>query len=301
MKPPALKPGDLIGVMAPSSTVNKKDIEASAAALEARGYKVYIHPQTYAAHHQSAGTSAEKLAALHELWARDDIKAIWCAGGGNRALYLTPDLDFKLMQSKPKILIGFSDITSILNPIYAQTGSIGIHGQVFKHLHEFTQLDETLAMLAGNVNEMDLSPAEIWQDGTASGILIGGCLSLFHYLPGTPDCPDLNGALLFLEDTGDHLSRFDRMLAQMKRMGVFERIGGLILGEFTDLHEGARPFGFSLKECVMECVGERNIPVVCGAPFGHGKNLLPLPVGGKARLDTGAKTLKLTESPFTES
>ena len=287
----SLKPGDMIGVMAPSSFVEQSDIEKSKAVLEERGYNIFIHEQTYARHHQSAGTTEEKLDALHELYVRENVKAIWAAGGGNRALYLLEGLDYDLITKNPKPLIGFSDITAPLNAIYANTGIAGYHAQVFKHLHDFDQLDDTLDVLTGKSASMLLDQSEILNPGNASGVLLGGCLSLFHYLPGTNDCPNLQDAILFIEDTGDELSRFDRMFAQMKRMGVFEQISALVLGEFHNVKDGARPFGFTLKDIALELTEGFDIPVVMNAPFGHGDNLLPLPIGRKATLDTHKKIL----------
>jgi muramoyltetrapeptide carboxypeptidase len=279
-------PGDCIGVMAPSSFVERSDVEKSQAALEAKGYKVYIHPQTNARHHQSAGTHKEKLQALHELYEDERIHAIWAAGGGNRALYLLDDLDYALIKKNPKPLIGFSDVTTLLNAITARTSVVNIHAQVFKNLHGHPQFEDTLAVLAGERKSLSLTEAQIVQDGKASGLLVGGNLSLFHYLCGTLDCPPLEGAILFLEDCGEELSRFDRMFAQMRRLGVFKKIGALVLGEFTDVRDGGRPFGFTLEEIVRENVAERRIPVVLNAPFGHGKTCFALPVGHNAALDT---------------
>ena len=288
-----LKPGHKIGVMAPSSFVEREDIEKSSAALEESGYKIFIHPQTYARDNQSAGSAQEKLDALHALYADDSIDAIWAAGGGNRALYLLDDLDYDLIAKNPKPLIGFSDVTALLNAVYAHTGIAGWHAQVFKHLHDFKQLDETLAALSGEKSGIPLDQSEIIQPGKAEGALIGGCLSLFHYLPGTNDCPNLQGAILLLEDCGDELSRFDRMFAHMKRMGVFEQIGALILGEFHDVKDGARPFGFSLKDVALEALDGRDIPLLINAPFGHGQNLLPFAIGEAVTLDTEDKNLLL--------
>lgn len=288
-----LKPGSKIGVMAPSSFVEREDIEKSSALLESKGYEVFIHPQTYARDNQSAGNAQEKLKALHALYADESIDAIWAAGGGNRALYLLDDLDYNLIAKNQKPLIGFSDVTVLLNAVYAHTGTAGWHAQVFKHLHSFKQLDETLAALSGDKSEMPLDQSKIIQPGKAEGLLLGGCLSLFHYLPGTNDCPNLQGAILLLEDCGDELSRFDRMFAHMKRMGVFEQIGALILGEFHDVKDGARPFGFSLKDIVLEALDGRDIPLLINAPFGHGDNLLPLAIGQTALLDTNDISLQL--------
>jgi muramoyltetrapeptide carboxypeptidase len=286
-----LNPGDTIGLMAPSSYVERADIEKSKALLEARGYKIFIHEQTYARHHQSAGTHSEKLEALHTLYVDKNIKAIWAAGGGNRSLYLLNDIDYALIKKNPKPLIGFSDVTGLLNAIYAHTGAINIHAQVFKNLHKNDCLETALDVLSGKSHSMNLESAQILNPGKTQGRLIGGNLSVFQYLVGTKDCPDLSGAILFLEDCGDEISRFDRMLAHLGRHGVFEKISGLVLGEFTDIQDTGRPFGFGLEDCLMENLKNRDIPVILKAPLGHGAQLSPLPVGGMAVLDTAQKNL----------
>ena len=285
---PTLKPGQTIGVFAPSSYVEKVDIEASKALLEKRGYNVYIHPQTYARHGQMAGTDGEKIKAISALWERDDIHALWAAGGGNRALNLLNKLDLTRAKAAPKALIGFSDTTALLNAVYAHTGLITFHGPVFKSLHSYDPkyIDHCLMLLEGKIKQIQLDGAKTLRDGEAEGPLIGGCLSLFQYLVGTNDCPDLDGAILFLEDTGDHLSRFDRMFTHLQRMGVFESISGLILGEFHDVQEGARPFGFSLEEIALEYTNNSGFPVLFNAPLGHDKTLLTFPIGQVAKLST---------------
>jgi len=287
----SLTSGNTIGVMAPSSFVEKLDIQKSKETLEAQGFKIFVHPQTYARDRQSAGTAQEKLDALHDLYSNTNIDAIWAAGGGNRALYLLNELNYQLIAENPKPLIGFSDVTVLLNAIYTHTGVENFHAQVFKSLHNFEQLDQTLDVLTGLSQSMCLERADIINHGAADGKLIGGCLSLFQSLLGSEECPDLNGAILFLEDTGDEISRFDRMLAHMQRLGVFEQINGLILGEFHDLKDGRRPFGFTLLDIISELTADKNIPVVINAPFGHGQNLTPLPVGRLSALDTATKTI----------
>ncbi len=291
--PPPLNPGDCIGVFAPSSYVVQEDIEKSKVLLENKGYSVFVHPQTYARHGQMAGTDEEKISALYDLWEREDIKAIWSAGGGNRALNLLGKINFERLKAAPKPLIGFSDICPLLNAITAHTSLTTYHGPVFKALHSYEEhmIDQCLGTLAGKPQVIDLNPAEISREGTATGPLIGGCLSLFQYLVGTKDCPPLDGALLFLEDTGDHISRFDRMFAHLARHRVFERISGLILGEFHDLQNSARPFGFTLEECITEYTNHLNIPIVTNVPFGHGTQLPTFPIGQSATLDTKLLTL----------
>ncbi len=292
MKTPTLNPGDMIGVFAPSSYVEREDIEASKAVMEELGYQVFVHPQTYARHHQSAGTHEEKAKALYELWDNKEIKAMWAAGGGNRALHLIDHLDFTKFK-EPKILIGFSDVTALLNAFNARLGITTYHGPVFKNLYRYRQMEHLRTLLSGKDTPYPFENCTILQEGAAEGQLVGGNLSVFLPLVSTPDCPDLNGAILFLEDCDDHISRFDRMLLHLKRQGVLGKINGLIIGEFLNLQDSARPYGFTLEQIIREHTQNLDIPVVMNTPFGHGETLYTLPIGTKSRLEA-SRTAKLS-------
>lgn len=289
IRPPPLLPGDTIGVMAPSSYVEKEDIEAAKARLESLGYKVFIHPQTYERHNQSAGNILQKSLAFQGLWQREDINTIWAAGGGNRAGQLLESINFEKLKAKPKNLVGFSDVTTLLNAIYTHTGITTWHGPVFKQLGKHKHLEQSLLLLSGKEKSIDLSQAEILNEGECKGVLIGGCLSIFQTLIGTKHMPDCDGAILFLEDVSDQLSRFDRMFTHMRNAGIHKKISGLIIGEFHDLQEGRRPFGFTLRDIIGEFTEGLNIPVLFNAPIGHQENLLTMPVGMEISLDTASK------------
>lgn len=298
LKPPALKPGDTIGVMAPSSYVGREDIERAVKIVEDKGFKVFVHPQTYERHNQSAGLPLQKALALQGLWQRADIKAIWCAGGGNRALHFVDSVNFETMKRNPKILIGFSDITVILNSLYAKAGIPSVHGPVFKRLDKFQEWDLLLHLLAGENIEYKMPKAKILHDGKAEGRLIGGNLSLFQYLPQTLPGEFWKDGILFLEDCSEELSRLDRMLLHLKRIGVLKNIAGLVCGQFSDLKESGRPYGFTLEEIIREHTEGLDIPILMNAPFGHAAELQPFPVGIKAMLDTKTPSIALSE-PFS--
>ena len=198
-------------------------------------------------------------------------------------------LDYGLVRDNPKPLIGFSDVTALLNAITVHTGVTNIHAQVFKNASKYRELD---ALLAQNF-EMDSAGSVVLQEGKSQGRLFGGNLSVFQYLPETLEGDWLDGALLFLEDCNEEISRIDRMLIHLKRCGVFERIGGLMLGEFTDLQDGARPFGFSLEEITREHTDGADMPIIMNAPFGHGNRLSPLPIGEIADLDAAKQQVSI--------
>jgi muramoyltetrapeptide carboxypeptidase len=295
MLAPPLNKGDTIGVMAPSAFVKEPEILAARKLIEREGYKVKIHPQTYFRNYQSAGTHEEKARALHELWGDREVRAIIAAGGGNRALHLLEFLDYDLFRAMPKHLIGFSDITALLNAVYAKSGLSTVHGPVFKNLPGCIELNELFDLLSGKNFSFPLEKAKVLRKGSARGPLIGGNLSVFHYLPNTEYMPEYRNSILFLEDWSEEISRIDRMFLHLRRCGVLEEISGLILGDFS-LTDTGRPFGFSLEEIVMEHISGIRIPVISGAPFGHGPSLSPLPVGAGGELEaTDTKiTLNLT-------
>lgn len=283
--PPPLKPGDTIGVMAPSSYIAQEHIDASKAFLEARGYKVFIHPQTTARLHQSAGTPAQKCAALHDLVRDPSIKAVFFATGGNRALHMLDGLDYDLIAANPKIYMGFSDNTALLNAIAARSGVVTYHGPTFKRLPHNPQADTNLKLLAGDVREISLPGATVFREGTAGGILFGGNLALLRAM-GSHDMPQAGGAILFLEDINIESSHLDRELCALRRSGMLALLGGLILGQFGDLLDtGVHPFGFSFEDIVAEHTAGLDIPILINAPFGHGDSLFALPVGARCTLD----------------
>ncbi len=293
MKPPPLKPGDTIGVMAPSSVVEKADIEKSTAFLEGKGYKVFVHPQTYERENQSAGTHLQKTLALQGLWQRDDIQAIWAAGGGNRSLHIIDSINYDALKEKPKIFIGFSDVTSLLNTVYAHTGLTTFHGPVFKSLHKYKEFDHLNGLLTGQPADYPMDKVTILNEGEAQGPLVGGNLSVFQYLPQTLPDDFTDGAILFLEDCHEELSRFDRMFLHLKRLGIFEKITGLILGDFHKTQDSGTPFGFTLENIIREHTQDLNIPVIMNAPFGHGKTLYTFPIGTKAALKAQNNSISL--------
>ncbi|HEY0902187.1 MAG TPA: LD-carboxypeptidase [Micavibrio sp.] len=292
---PTLNPGDTIGIMASSSRVDAARVDAGVKALEARGYKVKIHPQTYATYTttagvltSSAGTPAEKVAALHDLWADDDVKAIMIARGGNEAAEMLPLLDYKAIAAKPKILIGFSDVTALSNGIHRQTGMVTYHGLL---LHSMGVVDpgdlsQCFSLLSGQDKNIQLDGAHTLRAGTVQGRLLGGNLSVLCSLLGTPYAPDFQDGLLFIEDIGDELSRMNRFFLQLKLAGVFNKISGLIVGDFSDITDTGRlAFGRGITDMVTQHTQGTSFPVLLNAPFGHDKRLVTLPVGARATLN----------------
>lgn len=302
MHVPALKKGDKIGVMAPSSYVEKKNVLKGKAYLESLGFEVYLHPQYEARYNQSAGTHEEKLEALHDLYADKSIKAIIAAGGGNRALHLLDKINYDLIRENPKILMGFSDVTALLNAVHAKTGQVTFHGPVLTWIPPLkNHFDFTLDILSGGTPDYPMKQCRILREGIAKGPLVGGNLSLFHYMTGGEYAPAPDGAILFLEDLREEINKIDRMFLHLRRTGYLEKISGLICGGFTDLGDNGRPYGFTLEDLILEHTESYDFPIVMDAPFGHGDQLYTFPVGGKASLtaQNDAVSLKLSQTATT--
>ncbi|MBN8522020.1 MAG: LD-carboxypeptidase [Alphaproteobacteria bacterium] len=292
IRPPALKHGDTIGVMATSCWLEESDVLAAKSYIESLGYKIYIHPQTLCRHHQSAGTASEKIDALHDLYRNKNIRAIIGARGGNRAITMMNGIDYDLIINNPKIFMGYSDMTILLNGIFARTGMITYHGPLFRELPKRKEMPQILSILSGKEKTIVLTGANIFRSGDAEGTLIGGNLSVFQTLLGTPNLPDMRNAILFIEDVGDHLSRYDRMLGHLKMAGILNKISGLIVGSFTEVEDDKdRPFGFTMEDIIREHTAGLDIPILMNAPFGHGDDLPVFPVGAHVRLSGTTLTL----------
>ena len=298
LKPPALKKGDTIGVISTSCWLEKSDLLSAQDFLKQNGYDAFHHPQALARLNQSAGSAQEKITAFHELFADPDIKMIMGARGGNRAITMLDKIDFDLIRQNPKILIGYSDMTTLLNGVYAKCGLVTFHGPLYRELPTHKNFQDMIDMVSGKTDRIDLPGSELLKPGATEGKLFGGNLSLFQTLIGTDLLPDLDGAILFLEDVADHLSRYDRMFGHLRISGLLHKISGLIVGQFTETKDSEeRPFGFTLKDIVEEHTAGLDIPVLFNAPFGHGEDLPTFPVGCRARLDS--EGLTLLESPVS--
>lgn len=297
MYPPPLKQGDCIGVMATSCCLDEKELFPAKAFMEERGYEVFIHPQATARLNQSAGSAQEKADAFHDLIRNPDIKMIMVARGGNRATTMLDKIDFDLVRHHPKILIGYSDVTALLNSVYKEAGIVTYHGPLFRELPSHPNFDAMLDTVSGKTNKITMSGCRVLQGGETGGVMLGGNLSLFQALQGTPYAPDMHRAILFLEDIGDHISRYDRMFTHLRNTGMLKNIAALLVGQFTDMKDSTdNPFGFTLEDILREHTAGLNIPIIMDAPFGHGDALPTFPVGAPIKLTASEETVKLSFS-----
>ena len=248
MKPPPLRPGDAIAAVAPASApVSPDRLARGVAYLERLGYRVEVGrlgegPQGYL-----AASDAARLRELNGALRRPDVQAIFCVRGGYGTLRLLPDVDYAAVRRHPKLVVGYSDVTALHLALYHKAGVTGLSGPMVGV--EWGALDAASERLfwdlaRGAAPRPLLGPGgealQPVRPGTAEGVLLGGNLTLVTRLIGTPYLPDLMGALLFLEDVGEAPYRIDGLLAQLKLAGILDRLGGLVLGGFTEGDPPAR-------------------------------------------------------------
>lgn len=309
IKPRRLEPGDTVGMVLPASAAPAHDAVAFAREqLEAIGFKVVLGAHAYERHGYFAGTDEERAADLNRMFADDTIKGIVCYTGGWGSPRILPLLDYQLIARKPKVLVGFSDITALLIAIQQRTGLVTFHGPVGSSTFSAYSVENFRRVVmtpepAGVLQMPEKKPGDLVDrvnrivrlaPGTASGHLTGGNLTMVSALMGTPWEIDTNGAILFLEDVDEAVYRIDRMLTQLALAGKLDAMAGMVFGRCTDC-EGRV---FSLEDILRDRFAKGR-PAISGHSFGHIENKLTLPLGVMATLDADGGTLRLDEAAVT--
>ena len=308
IKPPALRPGDTVGIVASASNVKRGDLEAGCEGLRRAGYRPFYFDSILEQDLYFAGSVQRRARELEEMFARDEVRAIVCARGGYGANYLLEALDMEKIRSHPKIFVGYSDVTTLLTYFSDTAGLVTFHGPMVAKdwLHEDgVDLRSWQAALAGTVAwEPNLgtgSGASGLVEGAAEGILYGGCLSILVASLGTPYEIRAEGTILFLEDLAAKPFQIDRMLMQLKLAGKLDGVRGIVFGEMRDCLQTANQ-GYTLEEVVLRIVGSLAVPVAYGVRSGHvtaGNITLPIGVGARLTVRGGQVSLRILEAAVT--
>lgn len=297
-KPPALKPGDLIGVVAPGAAVEEAAVRSGARVLELAGYRVRIGASVQQQAGYLAGSDAERLADLVAMFTDPQVRAIVAARGGYGSGRLLPLFDPTVVRQHAKIFVGYSDLTYLLNHLVQRAGVVAFHGPMVAGLDRNLEgAAALLALLSGDRSGWNLSASTIIQPGTAEGEIVGGCLSILVSMLGTPYAVETDGRLLFIEDVNEKPYRIDRMLTQLRQAGKLNGVAGVIFGEMAGCVSGP---GESVTVCdvIRDSFASAKYPVVFGLSSGHGRGATTLPLGIRARL--AGERLALLESPVAE-
>ena len=292
--PAALRPQDRVAVIAPASAFERGPFDAGLALLDAR-YRTEYGNGLFERQRYLAGSDDRRLAELHAALTDPGIRAVFCARGGYGATRLLRQLAASAPAGAPKPLIGFSDITALHLWLQAY-GRISIHGPVLTQLPRLSSATCTrLFDLLESVRPAPpLAGTATYVGGVAEGPLLGGNLSVFTRLLGTPYLPALDGAILLLEDQGERPYRLDRMWTHLQLAGVFERVRGIALGSFTACEE--RGADYTSDEVLRELATSTGLPCAAGLPIGHGDVNEPVPLGVRVRLDADAARLTFLEA-----
>jgi muramoyltetrapeptide carboxypeptidase len=297
IKPPALRTGDTVGIVAPASNIQKEQLDAGCAGLRRMGYKPFYLDSILEHDLYFAGSVKRRARELEEMFVREEVRAIVCARGGYGSNYLLDELDLAVVKANPKIFVGYSDVTSLLTYFADTAKLVTFHGpMVAKDFANEQGVDPAswLAALTGE-GEWPTSSAKVKAlvPGEASGVLYGGCLSILVASLGTPYEIKTGGTILFLEDIATKPFQIDRMLMQLKLAGKLSEVRGIVFGEMLDCIQHAQQ-GYTLEQVVLRVVGDLGIPVAFGLPSGHvSAHNITLPIGVAARLSVG-KEVRLT-------
>lgn len=302
IKPNALKKGDLIGVCAPAGGIkNHSEIGEFEELLNGFGYKTLFSANIESNIGYFSGNDKERAADFMQLIENKEVKAIFFIRGGWGCARILDYLDFEIIRSNPKIIMGFSDPTSLLNAITLKAGLITFHGPGGNSTwndYSMAYINQLLVegLPVSYQNETNDLPIITYAKGEATGELFGGNLSVLTGMIGSEFVPHWKGKILFLEDVAEEPYRIDRMLTHLKLAGVFDLIAGLILGSFRKCVPEEPKFSFSLEEVFEQHFIDSKFPVYYGAQIGHTRNKFTVPIGSIIEMNAGIGTFRLIES-----
>ena len=293
--PPPLTPGARVALVAPAGPLrDASDLDRAAENARSFGWEPVPGNQVLARLGYFAGNDAARAADFNRALADPTIDGIWCIRGGYGAMRTLPALDYDSLVRQPRTIIGYSDITAIHAAAGVNAGLVSFHGPTARALlTDFSRaaLEQAVLQRPGICGAAP--DARTVHPGQAAGRLAGGNLALLAALTGTPYAPDLDGAILILEDIDEAVYRIDRMLVQLRLGGALRGVRGVVFGAFTNCPETTDDGTRSLDEVIDELARELRVPCIANAPFGHIADQWTIPLGASAELDADAPALNI--------
>jgi muramoyltetrapeptide carboxypeptidase len=299
IKPAALMPGDVVGIIAPASNINREMLAAGCEVLRRLGYKPFYFDSIFEQELYFAGSLERRVREFEEMFERDEVKAIICARGGYGSNYLLQAVDCEKIVKHPKIFAGYSDLTTVLTYISDACGLVTFHApMVTKDFALPNGVDlQSWQKAVGGTTAWTVLPdsgARPLVAGSAQGNLYGGCLSILVASLGTPYEIRTEGTILFIEDVATKPYQIDRMLMQLKHAGKLSGVRGIIFGEMLDCMQH-KDQGYALEQIVLRLVGDLGIPVAYGMRAGHvSHGNITLPIGVRAELKVSESEVRLS-------
>jgi muramoyltetrapeptide carboxypeptidase len=303
LKPPRLRQGDIIGVIAPASPMKPELLEAGVRYLEGLGYRIKLGRYVFEKHGYLAGTDTQRARDLNGMFRDRRIKAIICARGGYGTPRLLRHVDYDAIRRHPKIFVGYSDLTALQLAIFRHTGLITFSGpmvaaEMGRGIDPFTE--ENLWRVLSDPRPFgELVPphGENYQPirrGRSSGRLLGGCLSLLAPIAGSRHMPRMTGSILFVEDIGEVVYKWDRYFVQLRELGIFEKINGFLLGQTTDCMPAEGDASLTMNDLMRDFIQPLRIPALANLDYGHGRVKHTIPVGVRAELEVTPRSTRVT-------
>lgn len=284
-------PVSTIGICAPARKVTPDELQPGVDFLRAQGFQIKYSDNLFGSFHQFSGNDAERAADIMQLLHDAEVDAILAARGGYGCVRIIEQIDFSSLAVRPKLFIGYSDLTVFHQHLYRHYQLPSLHAQmVFGLLEERStaeSMHQLIRVLKGEAPAYNVEAHPLNRAGRAEGILTGGNLSVLYSIAGSNSEVDMKGKMLFLEDLDEYLYHIDRMMMQLKRAGKLAQLSGLIIGGMSDMKDNAVPFGKSAEEIIREAVEEYDYPVLFGFPAGHIRNNHPLCLGLEHELTVG--------------
>ncbi|MCC5639469.1 LD-carboxypeptidase [Nostoc sp. CHAB 5844] len=300
IKPLRLQPGDTVGLVSPAGVIDAEDLANAKRSLTQLGLKIKLGDHLLDSYGYLAGTDADRAHDVNAMFADSSVKAIMTMRGGWGCNRILPLLNYAKIRSHPKIIMGFSDITSLVLAIYARSRVVTFHGpNATSAWNEFTTdyakriLFNGEAVTMQNLKTDDVQ-FETIASGKATGKLIGGNLSVLAAMVGSPYLPSWYKSILFVEDIKEDVYRVDRMLTQLKNAGILNQIAGFVFGRCTDCSVGDEP-SFKLTQVLRDHIIPLKIPAWYGSMIGHIKDKFTLPIGLNVEIDADAGTIRMLE------
>jgi muramoyltetrapeptide carboxypeptidase len=302
--PKRLKEGSKVAITAPASPTSMGEIAHGIKTFKSLACEVVVGDTITKQknnHRYFSGTENQRIDELMSFIQDESIDAIICGRGGYGVMRILDKIDYEIIRNNPKIILGFSDITALLNSIYAKSGVVSYHGPVASSSFNSYTISNIKDVFFTNENlRFKDNNAISLNSGVAEGRLVGGNLQMIVSTLGTPYEIDTTDSILFLEDVGEHPYKIDRMLTQLKLAGKLDTCNGFVFGIFKDLNE-RKPFypnySYTLKEVVEQLIVPFNKPVLMNMPIGHIENKLTLPIGINSVINSDSKYIELIENP----
>ncbi len=304
LKPPALKKGDVIGIISPASSPDDfSRIENGVSYLESLGYRVKLGKHIYKRFGYLSASDEERAQDLNEMFADPEVRAIICVRGGYGTPRILDKVNYSVIKKNPKIFVGYSDITALQLAIFKKTGLITFSGPMLAvDIYSFDSYSEEFfwRILTSKSGKIELKNPDgveliVLKPGKANGTLLGGNLSLLASIIGTKYQPDFKDAILLIEDIGEEPYRIDRYLSQLKNSGILNKIKGCILGQFTDCVPKEMGKSLTLEQIFEDYFGKLKIPVISNLSYGHIPQKLTLPIGADVKIDAKRGVITIVE------